>query len=82
MPECDKGDHNNDGEKIVFASKGKVKIPDQPLVEAPMPHPPKAFKPVVVKHTSTHIVNNMNTVHLRPELSSSPDYKELEPDED
>ncbi len=51
------------------------------MIKASMPHPPESFKAVVVKHASAHVINYMNTIHLGPYLCSSPDNKELEPNE-
>ena len=47
---------------IFISSQRNVKISDEPLIEASMPHSPKPFKSIVIKNASTQVINNLNAI--------------------
>jgi len=71
------GRHNRHQSSV--SAQGDVEVPDEPLVEPPMPHPPKALKTVIVAHASAQIVHNLYPAHRCPCSRHSPYYQKFEP---
>lgn len=68
--EGDGADCRND--QAVAAPEGNVEVADQPLVEPPVPHPPKAFETVVVADASAEVVDDFDAAHHRPQPADPP----------
>jgi hypothetical protein len=81
MPEGYKSNSGKNRQYVVPTAKWHIKIPYQPMIKASMPHPPEALKPIIIKDTSTHIINSTNTIKLGPYFSRLPNDQKLVPNE-
>lgn len=82
MPESHESYGGYNRQQIFIAAQWDIEVADQPLVEPPMPHPPKPLKSIIIANTSTEIVHDLHAAQSGPYSGYSPDDEEFEPDED
>ena len=81
VPKRDEAKNDPNIENLVpRASERDEQVPDEPLIEGSVPHPPEPFKAVVVRHAPAHIFGAFNAVEQRPDPEVPPNDCKLEPD--